>query len=661
MKTSSLYRISWLVPLLAGCADDAAVSPSTGTGTDGTTSAMADSTSGDGAISATFAEDETVDGTTTGGDDTGSTGSSGSTGTTGSNAAPEAVDDVYYTRQAVLLDEPADGLLANDTDPDGDALTVTEFDAVSVAGATVVVEADGAFTYEPLDAFWGNDSFTYTIEDPSGDLSLATVSLFVAPVAIALSEVAAGNGGYVLNGEAGGQAGSNVSAVGDLNGDGMSDFVISAPFTDTAVAEGGRTYVVFGKADTDPVELGSLGDGGFIAEGTQVNQRAGISTRGAGDVNGDGLGDVVIGAPVSGSVGTNSGQSFVVFGTDQTATIDLNALGSSGFAINAEAAGDFSGYSVSGAGDVDGDGLADLLVGATGVDANGINSGRSYVVFGKANTDAVDLAALGAGGYALQGEAEFDASGRALAGPGDLDGDGLADIVIGAPLADAAGDEAGRSYVVFGKDTDTDPVELSALGIGGFVMDGPAADDNSGFALGAAGDVNGDGVPDMIVGSDGAASGRDTGVCQVVFGSDATDALDLGALGTAGFAVNGEAAEDRFAFAVSGAGDVNGDGLDDIIVGAYAADQTATNAGRAYVVYGKDSAGSVSVGALDEGGFSIDGEAEGDGAGFSVSGAGDVNGDGVDDIMVGANDAAPNGAESGRVYIVFGVPTGPPE
>jgi hypothetical protein len=407
--------------------------------------------------------------------------------------------------------------------------------------------------------------------------------------------------GFIIQGQSSSDAaGYSVSAAGDLNGDGLADLLVGAVQGDpNAINKAGRTYVVFGKADTAAVNLSAVaaGTGGFVMNGQLADDATGWAATNAGDINGDGIGDLIIGSSRGSSAAT--GVCYVVFGkANNTTAIELGALAANnaGFSLVGETTQDDLGRSVSSAGDVNGDGLADLIVSATSNSFSGTSAGRSYVVFGKTDTTTVNLTAVtaGSGGFVVNGQSTSDYSGGAVANAGDVNGDGYADLIIGASYADpSAGADAGRSYVVFGK-ASTTAVNLSAVasGTGGFVINGLSASGYSGTSVSTAGDINGDGLADLLIGATDLNQPY-AGQTYVVFGKTGSSAINLSgiALGSGGFVINDQGTLTDLGGSVSNAGDLNGDGYDDLTVGAFYADPvvggtTLTNAGKTYVIYG---------------------------------------------------------------------------
>lgn len=485
-----------------------------------------------------------------------------------------------------------------------------------------------------------------------------------------------GSNGFKINGQASNHnLGSDLNRAGDINGDGVSDLIVSAPGANPNGNASGRSYVVFGSLTAFSAELQITalnGSNGFAMDGLAADDRLGVGVSAAGDLNADGIDDIIVGA--DGANANNTGRSHVIFGTAAgfSASVALSGLnGSNGFVINGENADDGSGTSVARAGDINGDGIDDVIIGAAAADPEGGGSGRSYVVFGRSTAfpAALDLISLdGSAGFAINGAVPGSNAGRSVLAAGDINGDGLDDLVIGASNGDRQdGVRSGIAHAVFGRSTPfTSPVRLRSLtGADGFTIEGEANGDNFGAKVAAAGDVNDDGIDDLLISAPNADPGAvsSAGRSYVLFGraSGFPAVFSAAAINAGtGFVMDGAGGVHRAGSEVAGLGDINRDGIDDIGIGAPGVTVGPNLTGRAYVIFGRRQTRTepLALGSLDaDSGFAIDGEGDRHSFGIAISAAGDINGDGVADFVVGASGASPNGNGSGRAYVLFGIPS----
>ncbi len=537
-----------------------------------------------------------------------------------------------------------------------------------------------------------------------------------------------------------------VSSAGDINGDGFADMIIGSPSGNDNY---NNTYVIFGKHSgwNDAIDLAALeaGNGGFLI------RAGGNAVASAGDINGDGFADLITRARLERRDGdVVEGDTYVIFGkaSGWGAPIDASTIGigTEGFRVS-----HFDrNLSVASAGDINGDGFSDLIFGSPSDLGAGplyhTEGGTSYVVFGKASgwapTISLSDLALGTDGFVITGEDLqylylqddgrrvsrrdiayrtpdyhpdlFSANaGWSVASAGDINGDGLADLIIGAPTADLslAGSQvinggfylSGRSYAVFGKTTGWGEISLSeiAAGTGGFLIN-PY---DIGGKVASAGDINGDGFTDFLVGSVFSfgtdyevTSGRpaeysvgglplqDNGSVYLIFGRATGWGAPLGPTSFNDSSVGFRVSLPGGGYSLSSAGDINGDGFDDFIIGN---PNHSGETGRTYVFFGKASGWNL-AGAIDDavrgnGGFVIEGDAGrgwrwrplprnddsndpwrweraqvwlGDRFGTAVASAGDIDGDGFDDLIIGAPehdfDNNNEGIDDGGSYVVFG-------
>ncbi|MFZ4410908.1 MAG: VCBS domain-containing protein, partial [Paracraurococcus sp.] len=595
-------------------------------------------------------------------------------------ASRTIVVDVVGTRDAAEISGTIAGMVTEDAVlGTGGTLIIHDQDAGqslfrAVAGGDLIGRY-GSFAFDPVAGVWSyaldntapmvqalrggqRVADTLTVWSNDGSASqLLTVTILGGTEPLPLAGL--GTGGLRILGEAAyDNAGIAVAGLGDVNGDGRPDLLVTAPGSN---GYAGAAYVVFGKAGGGTVPLADVaaGTGGYRITGEAAFGSTGEAAAAAGDVNGDGRPDLLLGAPYDGPDGSPAGAAYVVFGKAGGAAVSLGdvAAGSGGFKITGEAGSGLAGSSLAGIGDLNGDGRADVLVGAPGTGA-----GTAYVVFGKASGTPVSLAAVGAGngGFKVTGEATGDAAGSAVAAIGDVNGDGRPDLLIGAPLNDQGGDQAGAAYVVFGKATGS-AVSLAAVaaGSGGFKIAGEAAYDHAGAALAGIGDLNGDGRPDMLIAApDNDPTGNLAGAVYVVWGKASGTPVNLAdvAAGSGGFKITGAAAYDLAGWSVSGIGDLNGDGRPELLIGAPFASGLS---GAAWLVWGKADGAPVSLADVTagHGGLLIAGDpAEQGRAGYALAALGDQNGDGRPEILVSASNAGAAGDGAGAAWVVYSPP-----
>ena len=408
----------------------------------------------------------------------------------------------------------------------------------------------------------------------------------------------------------------SVSSAGDVNGDGYDDVIVGASSYANGQSREGAVFVYRGSASGIDTSASSF------FESNQAHARMGYSVAGAGDVNGDGYSDVIIGAYDYDKGETDEGAAFVYHGSSSGLTTSASTF----YQSNQTTA--YMGWSVSGAGDVNGDGYSDVIVGVEGYDNGQVGEGAAIVFHGSSNGVSTTASSL------MESNQVGATMGISVSDAGDVNDDGYGDVIVGASNYTNGETTEGAAFIFYGSSIGIDTSASS-------IVESNQAQAKMGFSASGAGDVNGDGYDDVIVGAHNYNNGEDFEGAAFIYHGSSTG-LDT----TVASLLESNEAYAFMGWSVSGAGDVNGDGYSDVILGSWNYTNGQTREGATFVYHGSSSGVDTTISSFYE-----SNKAEGR-MGYSVSGAGDVNGDGYDDVIVGASSY--NNGESGEgVALVY--------
>lgn len=442
-------------------------------------------------------------------------------------------------------------------------------------------------------------------------------NLAVYPITI---DPISGSSWTAQGGQSGETSGHSIAGNLDVNGDGYPDVLVSAPLYDSNTQSNiGSVSLFLGTSS------GVQSSASWTAYGDQSGAQFGWSVASAGDVNGDGYDDVIIGAPqrtntISGVTYASAGKVYVYLGSSS----GLSTTAS--WSVEANQSSSEFGWSVASAGDVDGDGYDDVIIGAPKYNNSG-QKGKVFVYEGSSS-------GLGSSCWSAESDQVGSVFGYSVASAGDVNGDGYGDVVIGAPLYDNGQSNEGRAYVFLGSSSG-----LASTAV--WTAESNQASAEFGKSVASAGNVNNDSYGDIIIGAPLYDNGQSNeGRVYLFLGTSS------GVAASSAWTAESNQANAEFGKSVASAGDVNNDGYGDIIVGAPSYDDGGTaDVGRVYI-YGGNSSASPS------GLYTTEGEYSGDGLGSAVSCAGRVNGNNKSDVLASAALFSFSVFEGGKSYLI---------
>jgi hypothetical protein len=435
----------------------------------------------------------------------------------------------------------------------------------------------------------------------------------------------------------GDDAGDRVARAGDVNRDGREDLIVGAYTADAGGRENAGAAYLVTASTARRVRLGSGGAGVVEIRGGREDDRIGQMVAGIGDVNGDGRPDQATGSYTLTARGRKqAGSMWIVLSTGGRAVVNVRKPAPGIVRIDGSAE-DAELDPAASAGDFDGDGIGDLVVGETGA---------AYVILGRRDFGAVDLGDPGDGviPIAPTGQEDF---GFRVAGVGDVNADGLADVAVGY---------TGGAVVVFGRRDASRAIAAGAAGFGGYDIGAGGGDAPASFgdAVAGIGDLDGDGRADLAVSASNATARgkRRAGVVAIYYGKDGPEPQPYPPPAGQGLRIFGAGNDDRAGYAVAGPGDLTGDGRPELVVGSFLGGGLGrVDAGVTYRVSPSAGGGDVHLSSLGSRVRRWVGSRAQEQSGYAVDAA-DVDGDGRREIVVGAGFAAHHGRRSGSVYVV---------